>query len=90
MTLQAYQNAQRAVEDPRITEYRLFGQVTGALLDAKSSNANGASLVFAIDVGREQLHPSLQSTDHGLILVAAEVMPCAMAEHGVDLAQVIG
>ena len=34
MTLQAYQNVQRVVEDPRTTEYRLFGQVTGALLEA--------------------------------------------------------
>ena len=42
MTLQAYQNAQRVVEDPRVTEYRLFGQVTGALLEAKNSNAQGA------------------------------------------------
>jgi len=49
MTLQAYQNIQRVVEDPRATEYRLFGQVTGALLDAKSSNAQGAPLIQAID-----------------------------------------
>ena len=52
MTLQAYQNAQRVVEDPRATEYRLFGQVTGALLNAKSSNAQGAPLVEAIDWNR--------------------------------------
>ena len=49
MTLQAYQNIQRVVEDPRATEYRLFGQVTGALLDAKTSNAQGAPLIQAID-----------------------------------------
>jgi flagellar protein FlaF len=49
MTLQAYQNVQRVVEDPRATEYRLFGQVTGALLDAKNKNAQGAPLVEAID-----------------------------------------
>ena len=36
MTLKNYQNVQRAVEDPRATEYRLFGQVTGALIDAKT------------------------------------------------------
>src|ERR1700709_1333648 len=52
MTLQAYRNVQRAVEDPRATEYRLFGQVTGALLDAKTSNAQGAPLVEAIDWNR--------------------------------------
>ena len=49
MTLQAYQNVQRVVEDPRATEYRLFGQVTGALLDAKNRNAQGAPLIEAID-----------------------------------------
>lgn len=52
MTLQAYQSAQRVVEDPRATEYRLFGQVTGALLQAKSSNAQGTPLVEAIDWNR--------------------------------------
>src|ERR1700753_4087090 len=52
MTLKAYQSVQRAVEDPRATEYRLFGQVTGALLDAKSKNAQGAPLVEAIDWNR--------------------------------------
>ena len=52
MTLQAYHNIQRAVEDPRTTEYRLFGQVTGALLQAKSSNAQGTPLVEAIDWNR--------------------------------------
>jgi flagellar biosynthesis activator protein FlaF len=49
MTLKNYQNVQRAVEDPRATEYRLFGQVTGALIDAKTANAQGAPLVEAID-----------------------------------------
>jgi len=52
MTLQAYQNVQRVVEDPRATEYRLFGQVTGALLQAKGSNAQGTPLVEAIDWNR--------------------------------------
>jgi flagellar protein FlaF len=52
MSLKSYQNVQRAVEDPRLTEYRLFGQVTGALLDAKSSNAIGTPLVEAIDWNR--------------------------------------
>ena len=52
MTLQAYKNAQRATEDPRVTEFRLFGQVTGALLDAKNTNAAGTPLVEAIDWNR--------------------------------------
>jgi len=49
MTLQAYQNAQRIAEDPRATEYRLFGQVTGALLDVKKAGDNGVPLVEAVD-----------------------------------------
>jgi flagellar protein FlaF len=52
MTLQAYKNAQRATEDPRVTEYRLFGQVTGALLDAQKTGAIGTPLVEAIDWNR--------------------------------------
>jgi flagellar biosynthesis activator protein FlaF len=52
MTLQAYKNTQRATEDPRVTEYRLFGQVTGALLEARNSNAAGTSLIEAIDWNR--------------------------------------
>jgi flagellar protein FlaF len=35
MGLAAYQSAQRRVETPRETEYRLFGQVTRALMEAK-------------------------------------------------------
>src|ERR1700742_3894603 len=49
MTLKTYQNVQRAVEDPRATEYRLFGQVTGALIEAKTNGAVGGPLVDAID-----------------------------------------
>ena len=49
MTLKNYQNVQLAVEDPRNTEYRLFGQVTGALIDAKTEKVQGAPLVKAID-----------------------------------------
>ena len=52
MTLKAYKDAQRATEDPRVTEYRLFGQVTGALLDAQKNGASGTPLVEAIDWNR--------------------------------------
>ena len=52
MTLKAYQNTQRITEDPRQTEYRLFGQVTGALIDAQKKSAKGGSLVEAIDWNR--------------------------------------
>ena len=49
MTLKAYQKTQAAVESPRNTEYRLFGQVTGALLEAQKASAKGAPLIDAID-----------------------------------------
>jgi flagellar biosynthesis activator protein FlaF len=52
MSLKAYKATQTATEDPRVTEYRLFGQVTGALLSAKQSNASGAPLVEAVDWNR--------------------------------------
>ena len=44
MSLKAYQNTQRISEDPRQTEYRLFGQVTGALIDAQKTGASGGPL----------------------------------------------
>jgi flagellar protein FlaF len=49
MTLQAYQNTQRITEEPRTTEYRLFGQVTGALIDVQKTGTDGGPLVEAID-----------------------------------------
>src|ERR1700761_4444967 len=52
MSLKAYQQAQVKTEDPRATEYRLFGQVTGALLNAKEAGAVGTPLVEAIDWNR--------------------------------------
>ena len=52
MTLQAYKNTQAATEDPRATEYRLFGQVTGKLLEVQASQAVGTPLVEAIDWNR--------------------------------------
>jgi len=52
MAVTAYQKAQRAAENPRNAEYRLFGQVTGALLDAQSAGAKGVSLIDAIDWNR--------------------------------------
>jgi flagellar protein FlaF len=40
MSLQAYQRAAQASEDPRTTEYRLFGEVTRALMAAAESDVN--------------------------------------------------
>ncbi len=49
MSLRAYQKTQQITENPRETEYRLFGQVTGALLDVQRANAKGGPLVEAVD-----------------------------------------
>jgi flagellar protein FlaF len=49
MSLKAYKAAQVATEDPRVTEYRLFGQVTGALIDVQKAGHSGTPLVEAID-----------------------------------------
>lgn len=52
MTLKAYQKAQAAADNPRSTEYRLFGQVTRALIDAGQAGLKGAELADAIDWNR--------------------------------------
>lgn len=38
MSLQAYQRAAQAAEDPKVTEYRLFGEVTRALMSAAEAD----------------------------------------------------
>lgn len=53
MSVKAYHTAQVATEDSRVTEYRLFGQVTGALLNAKEAKAAGTQLIEAIDWNRQ-------------------------------------
>jgi len=52
MTLKAYQDTQRVTEDSRATEYRLFGQVTGALINAQKSGIHGGPLAEAVDWNR--------------------------------------
>jgi flagellar biosynthesis activator protein FlaF len=52
MTLRAYQNTQAVTEDPRATEYRLFGQVTGALIEAQKRGIAGGPLAEALDWNR--------------------------------------
>lgn len=49
MSHKAYQSTQRITENPRSTEYRLFGQVTGALMDMQKQGAKGGPLVDVID-----------------------------------------
>jgi flagellar biosynthesis activator protein FlaF len=53
MTLEAYRNTQRIVEDPRETEYRLFAQVTGALLAAQREGQTSGALAEVVDWNRK-------------------------------------
>lgn len=52
MSLQAYQRTQRTTESPRDTEYRLFGLVTGSLIDASSAARTDPKLIRALDWNR--------------------------------------
>ena len=51
MSLHSYQQVQKATGSPRQTEYRLFAQVTKALMDSQSNPAVG-SLAKAIHWNR--------------------------------------
>lgn len=53
MTIKSYQNTQQITEDSRQTEYRLFGQITGALIDAKKASVCGGPLMEVIDWNRK-------------------------------------
>jgi len=52
MSLKAYQQAQHAAEPPRETEYRLFAQVTRALIEAGERESRDARLFDALDWNR--------------------------------------
>ena len=52
MTVSAYQNTQRITENPRAMEYRIFGRITGALIDAQKSGAKPGPLAEALDWNR--------------------------------------
>lgn len=53
MSLQAYQQAAQRAESPRDTEYRLFGEVTRALMDAATVDPSDfATRIKALDWNR--------------------------------------
>ncbi len=64
MSLKAYQQAQKRTESPRETEYRLFAQVTSALIRAKERGVKDSELVDALDWNRRMW--STFSTDCGI------------------------
>ena len=69
MSIQKYQSTLTVTEGPRQTEYRLFAQVTKALLDAKAEGEKGKEFITAIDWNRRlwmTLQMDLASDDNGL------------------------
>ncbi|GHF29545.1 flagellar biosynthesis regulatory protein FlaF [Kordiimonas sediminis] len=64
MSYKAYQKTQQQNEDPRQTEYRLFAQVTKALMDAGENPKNITQLADALDWNRRMW--STFSTDCGM------------------------
>lgn len=52
MSLNAYHQRQMDAESPRETEYRLFGRVTGALIEASEKALTGAALMKPLDWNR--------------------------------------
>jgi flagellar protein FlaF len=63
MSYQAYQKAQQSSESPSQIEYRLFAQVTNALIEARDKQFRGAALVKALDWNRRMW--SVFSSDCG-------------------------
>ena len=52
MSLKAYQKTQQTFANPRDTEYRLFAQVTSALIDTKDLPRTDSRLIDAITRNR--------------------------------------
>lgn len=64
MSLEAYRRVQQTAESPSQTEYRLFAQVTSALMRARDGQFSGAALMEPLDWNRRLW--STLSTDCGL------------------------
>ena len=64
MSLEAYRRTQKTAESPRQVEYRLFAQVTAALIEAQATQAQGARLIDVLDWNRRLW--SMLSTDCSL------------------------
>ena len=63
MSYQAYQRAQTSAETPSQIEYRLFAQVTNALVDVKDKAVTDPATIAALDWNRRMW--SVFSTDCG-------------------------
>jgi len=69
MSLQAYQQASTRVESPREMEYRLFAQVTRALIDAEA-------------LPHEEIGRRMDALDWNRRLWAALAADCSQPENG--------
>lgn len=63
MSYQAYQKAQTSAETPSQVEYRLFAQVTNALIEVKDKPVTAADTIAALDWNRRMW--SVFSSDCG-------------------------
>jgi flagellar biosynthesis activator protein FlaF len=69
MSLGAYQQTQKTTESPRDSEYRLFGQVTRALMEAKDVDRLDSKKMEALDWNRRMwlaLSNDCAGKDNGL------------------------
>jgi len=83
MSLQAYQTASARAENPRETEYRLFGQVTRALMEAeKLPDTQVEGRVDALDWNRRMwsaLATDVSMPDNGLPMpLRAQIISISM------------
>src|SRR6476659_5197088 len=83
MSFQAYQQASARAESPRELEYRLFGQVTRALIDAAASDPlDLQTRIDALDWNRRlwlTLATDCASSDNQLLpLVRAQIISLSL------------
>jgi flagellar biosynthesis activator protein FlaF len=69
MSFQAYQTAQKHAETPRDQEYRLFGQVTRALVEADAA-------------GRDAISQRIDALDWNRRMWTALATDCSFSENG--------
>jgi flagellar biosynthesis activator protein FlaF len=81
MGLEQYRRVQKVAQSPREAEYRLFAQVTSALLKAESEKHTGVQLVDTLDWNRRIW--SALSADCGL---PGNGMPASLRAQIISLA----
>ena len=91
MSIQAYQRAATQAETPREAEYRVFGDITAALLRAKENGAGFEQLTETLEVNRRYwsaLSADCSLPENGLPLpLRAQIISLALwvARHTSDV-----